>query len=220
MKNKKILILIISLLLVVFSTVIMSTKNVFADQNPSIIVAYGESKIIVDADSCSLNFGINISSEKYIDGKNKIDELYENAKTRIGELNPENSIYRTYFSCYPIRNGQIDGYDFCYNFSVLTKDLLKIDEIIDAMHDCGVFAFYGSDFSLENKDAVYAEALKKASDDASKKAHALNPSSEIKAIIETNIYSYSNDRNVGQIVIEAKVKALYAEMIGTLDPTV
>lgn len=215
MKYKKSLLFLCLIIAAICTINVFTFKSyVYADTNPQIMIVTGECKEEAAADLAILNFNINVSSEKYDEGKSKINKIYEDISASIKSLDPANEISLGYSSCYTNRCGQIDCFDFCYNVNVTSKNVSAAADLIDVVQTNSNINYYGTTYALKDNKQIYSKALKAATEDAKVKAAALSPNASIKMILETSVYSYSNASS--KIIVEARVKAVFCEEQTTL----
>ena len=208
MKRFKKIFLVFTLLLVAMS--FFNVKgNVKADENLEVIVLEGCGKVETTADCCILNFNINVAEKEFDEGQKKINEMFNSISQQIMAINEENLSYITYTSCYPEYKEDFIIYEFSCSFSVKTKKVDSVQEIVNEVSKNGAVSYYGCEYCLNDTKQVYNDALMLAKEDAIDKARTLNSCVELKAIVGSHIYSYSSNDNLGKIIIEAKVKGVF-----------
>lgn len=78
------------------------------------------------------------------------------------------------YTCPPRPTSQsIVGYEASQSVAVKIRKVDDAGSIIDSLGKAGVSTIYGPDFSIDNEEALHAEARKKAIDEARKKARTL-----------------------------------------------
>lgn len=77
------------------------------------------------------------------------------------------------FPCPPRRPPEIVSYEVRHTLQVKVRDLEKVDTLLDGVITSGANEVSSISFDVDNKDALLAEARKKAIDDAKDKARAL-----------------------------------------------
>lgn len=77
------------------------------------------------------------------------------------------------FPCPPQKPTQIVSYEVRHAIQVKVRDLEKVDTLLDGVITSGANEVGSITFDVDNKDALLAEARKKAIDDAKEKARTL-----------------------------------------------
>lgn len=91
----------------------------------------------------------------------------------------EDDIDTTGYSVYPIYdysaggNGKITAYEVTNTVRIAVRDLTRVGEVIDIAAESGANTNYSIEFTLEDADAFYNDALEKAMEEAKGKADTL-----------------------------------------------
>lgn len=213
--------LFICLLAILVGLSIFCIKNadVYAEDNLQMIIVEGNSKVFAEPDFCVLNFNLSLTEQEFDQGQTKINSAYNKVCSDVKGINDNNVVFITYTSCYPVYRDSFKAYDYSCSFSVKTTDLEHTNEIIKTVAQNGEISFYGLNYGMENEENMYSEALKQAKDDAIKKAKALNEEAELKAIVGTNVYSYSNHNQEGKIEVVATLKCVFVNADANTEKT-
>lgn len=206
-KKIKFTIIFALLLCAIFSFV--GNNNKVCAEDIQMMIIEGESKIEISADYCLLSFNIKAKEQDFEGGQKKISDTITEIKEKISEIDENNVVYITYNSCYPVYNESLVTYDFSCSFNVKSNSINNCDKIIKTVGQLGQISYYGTEFKIDNTQNKYLEALKLAKEDAINRAKNFNQDSELKAIVGTNVYSYSSYEKNGKIIIEARVKGIF-----------
>ena len=114
-----------------------------------------------------------------------------------------------YSSAYPVQNSPVCEYQFNCNFSIKTKELSQIDNIIKKASEAGINSYNNVCYTIDNKTNAYNEALKIAKENALNKVSALYTNAVLKELQEVSIYTYTAPNAEGIISVEARLKAKF-----------
>jgi uncharacterized protein len=111
----------------------------------------------------------------------------------------EDDIDTNGYSVYPMYdysedgNGKISAYEVTNTVRIAVRDLTCVGEIIDIAAESGANTNYSIEFTLEDEDAHYNEALTKAMEEAKGKADTLAAAGEfsIGGVLQVSEGSYS-----------------------------
>lgn len=181
-------------------------QPIFASEDSQYVMTIGCGELTTKADTIKFNFGITKLTSTPKDGNDEINEIIDNLKNSLSQLDSEATLNIEYFSSYPISNSGICQYQLNCNFSVTTKNLDKRDDILTTIMQNETTSFYGTTLELTDKQDIYNQALLSAKDDAQQKAQALYGDVKLLAMHELSLYSYEQN---GEIKIEAQVKAIF-----------
>lgn len=202
-------IFLLSLALVCMMSLISSP--ILAEEAEQIekVCVIGTSKIEASPDTAEISIGVQKRTETIEEGQTAISSLVENVKNAILAVDSEASLSISYSSVYPVCEHGIQAFEFNYNYTIKTKALDKISEIVKAAGNAGAVRFSQPRFCIENEEELYYNALSQAKQNASQKANAIANGLTLKAVFEQSVYSYCSPRNDDKIIIEASIKAIF-----------
>ena len=115
-----------------------------------------------------------------------------------------NTEFINIYVTYDYQNGEEEfaAYNASSTLAIKITDMESIGSLIDAAFAAGANTLNGISFSASDTEEAKSEALKKAVEDAAKKADILAQASGLKisgieSITESGVYSYEN--NVGNV---------------------
>lgn len=112
-------------------------------------------------------------------------------KTTSYSVQPKYNYPDPCYSGYCVyREQSIVGYTVSQTTEVKVRDTAKVGDILSALGDAGVTQLYGPNFTVEDPDAVQAEARRDAIDDAEAKAKVLAKDLGVRLV---RIVSYSDN---------------------------
>jgi uncharacterized protein YggE len=113
-----------------------------------------------------INTAVALLKDKGVDDKD--------VKTTSYSLSPKYANPQPCYSGYCTYSEQrVIGYQVNQTTEVKVRDTAKIGDLLTALGDAGISQLYGPNFTVENTDAVTAEARKEAIDQARAKAEVL-----------------------------------------------
>lgn len=200
-------------------------------ENYSKLIVSGNAEINVKPNLAIIYIGIETSntdveqaqkenSQKLADMKNVLIDF------NIEEKDIRTSMYNIYKEYEYINNERkLKNFTVSNIIEVKTKDLDRVGELITKLVENNANVVNGVNFTCENPDDYYLEALQKAIDNANAKASALigNKTFEIMEINETNYYftpvfyhadmakGYAENASLfsGELTIKANIKVTY-----------
>ncbi|MDO4799422.1 MAG: SIMPL domain-containing protein [Bacillota bacterium] len=238
--NNKISVLAIALIVV--SAVILGGMQMSGAQVPSnemaskrILSVEGEAAIQVKPDQATLVIGVRTekinSKEAQEENTKKMNAVIDALKKAgVADKEIQTSNYNMY-ATRDYRNGEqgVQYYVVQHSVEVRAKKLDLVGTLIDVSGAAGANEFQGVQFSLENSEEVYNQALAKAYQAAQKKANVLATAMNVKigmpmAVTEGSGFAspilYRNDMKMsmaadsttiesGELTIRASVSVQY-----------
>lgn len=132
-------------------------------------------------------------------------------KTTSYATNPKYSYERASIY-YPVQ-GKVTGYEVAQSIEVKVRDTAKTGEVLGALGTAGVTETYGPNYTVDDQDALLAEARQMAIDEAKTKAEELANQLGVRLV---RIVTFSE----GQYSPYAESKAVsYDSMTGAMNPT-
>jgi len=216
-KNKiknvfKIFAVVFVLVLSLFSIINLDkeNKNVYAESVNQCLEVIGNAKIEVEADTAEINFFLKSVSDSYEQSIENVNNNFKNIKVEILNIDKESKIYINHSSVQLMRENNLNYYHNSINFNVKTKNLDKIENMVNIAIKNGANIYYRLSYLLEDNMDIYTECLTKAKENAQLKASKLFENCDLKRLKEINVYSYSQGEQSKTLVVEANVKAIYS----------
>lgn len=168
----------------------------------------GTGEIRVSADTAVISLGVNARDKDVLKAQQKVNESIASIRTTLtGQGVKEENINTEFINIYvtyDYQNGEEEfaAYNASSTLAIKITDMESIGSLIDAAFAAGANTLNGISFSASDTEEAKSEALKKAVEDAAKKADILAQASELKisgieSITESGVYSYEN--NVGNV---------------------
>lgn len=184
-------------------------KKAIAEESIAILVVDGCGKIEASADSFTLGFNINHTNPSFDNGLSFIKSTISNLSQKIKELNSENEIFERY-NIFNFKNDQQQTiYEFSCDFYVKAKQVGSIEQIVSTAYNNGVQNYYGCDFSIQNTENLYNQAILLAKEDASKKAQAISSNATLRAVVSTHLDCQNCHTQPGKMTITAHIKCIF-----------
>lgn len=142
--------------------------------------AQGEGKAVAAPDQAEMYFGATVTgtdAKKTLDAATKASNAVIDALKKAGIA--EEDLQTTGVNLYPqqdYREGKaptITGYQASIQVRATIKDIAKVGDIINAASDAGATDIGGPNFTLSEDSEARDEAIKKAVDDARKRAKVM-----------------------------------------------
>lgn len=176
------------------------------------IAVNGSGEVRISADTAVISLGINARDKDVLNAQQKVNECIAAIRGALIEKGvKEENINTDYMNIYPIYDYQNDqeqlsAYNASTTLAIRVTDMESVGSLIDAAFAAGANTLNGISFSASDTEEAKAEAMKKAVQDARKKAEILAEASGLKLasieqITEGGIFSYDN--NIGNIYSKA-----------------
>lgn len=157
--------------------------------NYSSVTFSGHGEVNAVPDIASVYFNINKESKTVKEAQAKVAEVEKKAldflktsnvaekdiKTNNASFTPKYDYEQIYCITYPCpqKNPVLVGYEAYESITVKVRNTDDVGKIMQGLGALGVSDLNGPNFSIDNEDALKAEATKKAIDDAKAKAEVL-----------------------------------------------
>ena len=196
---KKMIILLTALIMMLMTLPAMAESKINVN---------GTGEIRVSADTAVISLGVNARDKDVLKAQQKVNESIASIRTTLtGQGVKEENINTEFINIYvtyDYQNGEEEfaAYNASSTLAIKITDMESIGSLIDAAFAAGANTLNGISFSASDTEEAKSEALKKAVEDAAKKADILAQASELKisgieSITESGVYSYEN--NVGNV---------------------
>lgn len=180
-------------------------------ENIQLITVLGEGIYITNPDTAEISFGIQTRAKTIAEGYEEIKSIYNKFIETLNSIDniSTQSFVINYSSAYPVQNSPVCEYQFNCNFSIKTKELSQIDNIIKKASEAGINSYNNVCYTIDDKTNAYNEALKIAKENALNKVSALYTNAVLKELQEVSIYTYTAPNAEGIISVEARLKAKF-----------
>lgn len=196
---KKMIILLTALIMMLMTLPAMAESKINVN---------GTGEIRVSADTAVISLGVNARDKDVLKAQQKVNESIASIRTTLtGQGVKEENINTEFINIYvtyDYQNGEEEfaAYNASSTLAIKITDMESIGSLIDAAFAAGANTLNGISFSASDTEEAKSEALKKAVEDAAKKADILAQASGLKisgieSITESGVYSYEN--NVGNV---------------------
>ncbi len=192
---KKIITLFIALIFM-----LTAAASAMADSQ---ITVNGTGEIRISADTAVISLGVNARDKDVLKAQQKANEAIAAIRTAlIGSGVKETNINTEYINIYAVydyQNGEemLAAYNASSTLSIKVTDMESIGSLIDTSFEAGANTLNSISFSASDTEEAETEAMKKAVEDANKKAEVLAQASGLKitgivSINEGGVYNYEN----------------------------
>ncbi len=190
-----------------FLTVIM-TFVCFAALAEGTISVSGTGETRVSADAAVISLGVSARNREVLKAQQQVNQnIAAIRKALLEEKIPEENIHTEFINIYATYDysndlEQLAAYHAGSTLAIRVNDMEKVGKIIDVCFAAGANTLNGISFSATDTEEAKAVALKKAVEDARKKAEILAEASGqkitgIQSISEGGVYSFEN--NIGNV---------------------
>ena len=213
---KKLIAISLALLLVVASSAARAETKINVN---------GSGEVRVSADTAVISLGVNARDKDVLKAQQRVNESI--AKIRqvlIGHGVDEENINTEFIHIYAIYDYQYDqeqltAYNASSTLAIKVTDMDSVGALIDVCFAAGANTLNGISFSASDTEEAKTEAMKKAVEEAKKKAEVLAEAAGlriigIEAIAEGGVYSYEN--SVGDVFARGMETPMMAEDAGTV----
>ena len=205
---KKMIAVLLSLALILASAAALAETE---------ITANGTGEVRVSADTAVISLGVNARDKDVLKAQQKANETIAAIReARVKQGVKEEHINTDFINIYAIYDykedqEQIVAYNANSTLAIKVTEMESVGSLIDICFAAGANTLNGISFSASDTEEAKAAAMKKAVEDAKKKAEILAEASGLKitgvrVITEGGVYSYEN--NVGNV---------YAKAAGSMD---
>ncbi len=229
MKFKKVVSYVL-IFLMIFS---FSNNFAYAEEKNKELVVKGIGIVNVKPDVAILNLGlktigkdISNAQMKNIEGIDKIVDTLVKAGINKKDIYTSNFYLHTNYKSYDpkvFKSDDILNYDIYTILSIKTKDIDKVSEFINKATEAGANLNNGVSFTIDNYDKYHQDALKKAIEDADRKAQIISNKLNVSlgsdiTIKENQIFNnYSTDSNFPKEKRKANINPDYVKVTVSID---
>lgn len=196
---KKLIALFIPLIVLLIAVPVMAETK---------ITVNGTGEVRVSADTAVISLGVNARDKDVLKAQHKVNETIAAIRTALIEQGIQEEFINTEFinihAMYDYQNGQeqLNAYNASSTLAIKVTDMDIIGALIDAAFASGANTLNGISFSASDTKDAKDDALKKAVEDAIKKAEIMAQTAGLKitgieVISEGSVYSFEN--NVGNV---------------------
>ena len=229
MKFKKVVSYVL-IFLMIFS---FSNNFAYAEEKNKELVVKGIGIVNVKPDVAILNLGlktigkdISNAQMKNIEGIDKIVDTLVKAGINKKDIYTSNFYLHTNYKSYDpkvFKSDDILNYDIYTILSIKTKDIDKVSEFINKATEAGANLNNGVSFTIDNYDKYHEDALKKAIEDADRKAQIISNKLNVSlgsdiTIKENQIFNnYSTDSNFPKEKRKSNINPDYVKVTVSID---
>ncbi len=201
---KKMIAMLIALMMVLsFAAALAETK----------IAVNGTGEVRVSADTAVISLGVNARDKDVLKAQQKVNEIIAAIRTALTDRGiKEENINTDFINIYPLYDysgdqERLSAYNASSTLAIRVTDMESVGALIDVCFAAGANTLNGISFSASDTENAKTEAMKKAVEDAKKKAEILAEASGLKItgieiMTEGGVTSYQN--NVGNVYASAK----------------
>lgn len=199
--NKKLSLIIVSILVFGLLAACSPTVELARDENVRSMSVNGTGRVTVVPDIANINIGVRTEAEVVTDALEGNTAQANAISQVLQELGvAEEDIQTSNFNIYPSERydpmtGQVEGRYFVVENTVNVKvrDLSNLGEVLSAVVEAGANNIYGINFNVEDREPSVAEARQLAIEDAKAKAQAIADAAGVQLgeIININVSSGS-----------------------------
>ncbi len=172
------------------------------------ITVAGTGEIRISADTAVISLGVNARDKDVLKAQQKVNETIASIRAAlIGQGVKEENINTELINIFVMYDymddqEQLSAYNASSTLAVKVTDMESVGALIDASFAAGANTLNGITFSASDTEEAKTEAMKKAVDDAKKKAGILVEAAGLKitgieTISEGGVQSYEN--NIGNV---------------------
>ncbi len=167
------------------------------------ITVKGEGETRVSADTAVISLGVNARDKDVLKAQQKVNESIAAIRSALTGQGVEEENINTEFinihAVYDYQNNQekLAAYNASSTLAIKVTDMESVGALIDASFAAGANTLNGISFSASDTEEAKTESLKKAVEEAKKKAEVLAQAAGLKItgieiIAEDSVYSYEN----------------------------
>jgi len=189
------------------------------------ITVNGTGEVRVSADTAVISLGVSARDKDVLKAQQKVNETIAAIRKALEEQGVrEENVSTDYISLYPMydyseEEERLSAYSANSTLAIKVTDMESVGALIDAAFAAGANTLNGISFSASDTEEARAEAMRKAAEDAKRKAEILAEASGLKIsgieiITEGGVYSYEN--NAGNAYAKGMDTAETEEDAGTV----
>ena len=167
------------------------------------ITVKGDGETRVSADTAVISLGVNARDKDVLKAQQKVNESIAAIRSALTGQGVEEENINTEFinihAVYDYQNNQekLAAYNASSTLAIKVTDMESVGALIDASFAAGANTLNGISFSASDTEEAKTESLKKAVEEAKKKAEVLAQAAGLKItgieiIAEDSVYSYEN----------------------------
>ena len=167
------------------------------------ITVKGDGETRVSADTAVISLGVNARDKDVLKAQQKVNESIAAIRSALTGQGVEEENINTEFinihAVYDYQNNQekLAAYNASSTLAIKVTDMESVGALIDAAFAAGANTLNGISFSASDMEEAKKESLKKAVEEAKKKAEVLAQAAGLKItgieiIAEDSVYSYEN----------------------------
>ena len=167
------------------------------------ITVNGNGEVRVSADTAVISLGVNARDKDVLKAQQKVNEIIAAIRKALIEKGVKeeniNTDFMNIYAVYDYQNDQeqLAAYNANSTLAIRVTDMESVGTLIDACFAAGANTLNGISFSASDTEEAKAEAMKRAVEDAKKKAEVLAEASGLKItgtelVSEGGVYSYEN----------------------------
>ncbi|MBQ4511671.1 MAG: SIMPL domain-containing protein [Anaerolineaceae bacterium] len=190
-------------LFVLFIALILTLTAAASAMAESTITVNGTGEIRISADTAVISLGVNARDKDVLKAQQKVNESIAAIRTAlIGQGVKEENINTEFiniYAAYDYQNGEemLAAYNASSTLAIKVTDMESVGTLIDSAFAAGANTLNGISFSASDTEEAESEAMRKAVEDAQKKAEVLAQASGLKitgilTINEGGVYNYEN----------------------------
>ena len=211
MKMKKLIAISLALLLMLASSAALAETKINVN---------GSGEVRVSADTAVISLGVNARDKDVLKAQQKVNESIAKIRQALIDRGvDEENINTEFIHIYAIYDYQYDqeqltAYNAGSTLAIKVTDMESVGALIDVCFAAGANTLNGISFSASDTEEAKTEAMKKAVEDAKRKAEVLAEAAGlritgIEAIAEGGVYSYEN--SVGDVFARGAETPMAAE---------
>lgn len=189
------------------------------------ITVNGSGEVQVSADTAVISLGVNARDKDVLKAQQEVNETIAAIRLAlIGQNVKEENINTEFINIYAVYDYQDDqeqlaAYNASSTLSIKVTDMESIGPLIDVSFAAGANTLNGISFSASDTEEAETDAMKKAVEDAKRKAEILAQASGLKItgielISEGGVYSFEN--SIGNVYAKGRDVVETASDSGTV----
>ena len=167
------------------------------------IAVSGTGETQISADTAIVSLGVSARNQDVLKAQQKVNEVIAEIRKALMDQGVEeeciNTDYMNIYAIYDYSDGmeEVSAYNANSTLAIKATDLENVGMLIDTAFAAGANMLNGISFSASDTEAAQEESLKKAVEEAKKKAEVLAEASGLtitgmEIVSEGNVFSYDN----------------------------
>lgn len=206
----------------ILAAVLMAGSSALAETQ---ITVSGTGETRISADTAVISLGVSARSKDVLKAQQTVNEtIAAIRKDLIGQGIPEENINTEFINIYALYDyssdqEQLAAYNANSTLAIKVTDMQSVGALIDLAFAAGANTLNGITFSASDTENAKSTAMKKAVENAEKKAEILAEAAGLKitgieSISENGVHSYEN--NIGNVYAKGVDMAEAEEDAGTV----